>query len=188
MSASSRSRRAAAGAAAITLLSTAGLFVVGTASARADALLDVTCTPPSHSTTTYSPPLTATPQPVSGSVVTDWSSCLSASTPGLTSGTSTGTLATVARSCLSLLTPGTDTLTITWNTGASSTLTLKRTSTIAGASLITTLTGTVASGLFAGDTVAGTVVGPATDITLCTLGLGTVSTLNSLVTIEITSP
>jgi hypothetical protein len=58
---------------------------------------------------------------------------------------------------------------------------------VAGAVLVVTITGTVTSGLFAGDTVVQTVTGPATDILLCTAGLGTVSTVYSLVALEITS-
>ncbi|MGW0607853.1 hypothetical protein [Streptomyces sp. NPDC002644] len=50
-----------------------------------------------------------------------------------------------------------------------------------------TFTGTVTSGLFTGDTVLHTITGPATDVPLCTLGLGTVSSIYSIVTLEITS-
>ena len=53
--------------------------------------------------------------------------------------------------------------------------------------LVYTLTGTVTSGLFTGDTVLQTSTAPATNILLCTLGLGTVSSIYSLVTLAITS-
>ncbi|MFH8755938.1 hypothetical protein [Streptomyces atroolivaceus] len=56
-----------------------------------------------------------------------------------------------------------------------------------GAVLLFTITGTVTSGLFAGDTVVGTQTGAATDILLCTLGLGQVSSVYGLWTLEITS-
>ncbi|MGW8064249.1 hypothetical protein ACVV2G_18730 [Streptomyces ziwulingensis] len=49
------------------------------------------------------------------------------------------------------------------------------------------MTGTVTSGLFAGDTVIVTFTGPATDILLCTAGLGTVSSVYSAIALEITS-
>jgi hypothetical protein len=45
------------------------------------------------------------------------------------------------------------------------------------------MTGSVTSGLFAGDTVVAEHVGAATEILLCTLGLGAVSTIPTLTTL-----
>ncbi|GGP95196.1 hypothetical protein GCM10010278_86270 [Streptomyces melanogenes] len=59
---------------------------------------------------------------------------------------------------------------------------------VVGTVLTVTLTGTVTSGLFAGQTVAEQHVGPATDILTCTLGLGTVRSVYSTVLLEITPP
>ena len=47
-------------------------------------------------------------------------------------------------------------------------------------------TGVVTSGVFAGDSVLTNFTGPATDITLCTLGLGAASSIYTVVTVEIT--
>ncbi|MEW2266286.1 hypothetical protein ACGF5T_31915 [Streptomyces sp. NPDC047853] len=66
-------------------------------------------------------------------------------------------------------------------------MSLNRTTTVAGAVLVITYTGTVTSGLFSGDTVLLTITGPSTDITLCTLGLGTVPSTYGVVVLEITS-
>ncbi|MGW2277801.1 hypothetical protein [Streptomyces sp. NPDC001770] len=113
--------------------------------------------------------------------------CVSASTPAVTSGTATISAPPASRSCLSLLTAGTATITVTWNTSATSTLSLNRTVSLVGATIVNTYTGTVSSGLFAGDTVLMTIVQPSADITLCTLGLGTVASTYGTVVLEITS-
>ncbi|HWO63678.1 MAG TPA: hypothetical protein VNO31_26960 [Umezawaea sp.] len=96
--------------------------------------------------------------------------CTSLSHPAITSGTRTAAF-TITAGCLDLVGPGTITYTITWNTGQSSTITSNYASTVAGAVLTVVSTGTVTAGLFAGDSVVATFTGPATDITLCTLGL-----------------
>jgi hypothetical protein len=56
-----------------------------------------------------------------------------------------------------------------------------------GALLVVTATGTVTSGLFSGDAVVVTQTGPAANVLLCTLGLGTVSGIYSTLVLEITS-
>ncbi|GHD53509.1 hypothetical protein [Streptomyces galbus] len=155
--------------------------------ASAAGVLDVTCTPPSSATSTYSPPLTNTPQPSSSTVSFQFGPCVSLSQPALTSGTYTRTNPARPRSCLDLLSSSSGTFTITWNTGQTSTLSVNVTTTIAGAALVVTQTGTVTSGLFTGDTVVITQTGPADDVLLCTAGLGTVSSIYGLVTLEITS-
>jgi hypothetical protein len=48
---------------------------------------------------------------------------------------------------------------------------------IVGAVYTVTITGLVTAGVFAGDTVIRQLTGPATSITLCNLGLGTVPSL-----------
>ncbi|MFI0421015.1 hypothetical protein [Spongiactinospora sp. 9N601] len=150
------------------------------------AVLDVVCTPPSSDLVTYRPPLTATAQDVSIDATTHYGPCAAAGVPGLTSG-SRAFQGSGSRSCLSLLSSGTETFTITWNTGQTSTVSVAKLVTVAGATLVVTFTGTVTAGLFTGSRVLQTVTGPATDITLCTLGLGTVSSISSLVTLEITA-
>ncbi|RAY15734.1 hypothetical protein DPM19_08110 [Actinomadura craniellae] len=149
-------------------------------------VLDVTCIPPSSDLVTYSPPLTTTAQNVSINAATQYGPCVSLGEPGVTSG-SRSFQGTGSRSCLGLVQAGTETFTITWNTGQTSTVTVNKISNIVGATLVVTFTGTVTSGLFAGGTVLQTVTGLATDILQCTAGLGTVSSIYSLVTLEITS-
>lgn len=157
------------------------------ASAHESGLLDVTCTPPSSASVTYNPPLSNTPQVSTSSLSWQLGPCVSTSVPGLTSGTHSAVNPPRERTCLELLNTAAETRTVTWNTGATSTLSLNRTTTVAGAVLVVTFTGTVTSGLFAGDTVVATQTGPATDILLCTLGLGTVSGVYSTMVMEITS-
>lgn len=111
---------------------------------------------------------------------------MSLSHPDVDSGIRQNT-ATRTRDCVTLLNPGTTTYTITWDTGQESHLTSNRVTNVIGATLVITYTGVVTSGLFAGDTFVQTVTGPAIDITLCTLGLGTVSAIHSVVVLEITS-
>ncbi|WP_148088652.1 hypothetical protein [Saccharothrix texasensis] len=89
------------------------------------------------------------------------------------------------RTCLDLLNSGALAFTIVWNTGQTSTVSVN--ATVVGAALVVTFTGVVSSGLFTGSSVVQVVTGPATDVLLCTASLGTVSSVYSLVTLEITS-
>jgi hypothetical protein len=163
------------------------LLAAGPAGAHENGLLDVTCTPPSSSVITYNPPLTNAPQISTAALNWQLGPCVSTSVPGLTSGTVSVVKPPGTRTCLDLLAALSQTVTITWNTGATSTLSANLTVTKQGAVLLVTHTGTVTSGLFAGDTVVMTETGSATDITLCTLGLGTVSQIYSLMVVEFTS-
>jgi hypothetical protein len=79
------------------------------------------------------------------------------------------------------------TIAITWNTGQTSTVSANFNTNVVGAVLEVVITGTVTSGLFQGDTVILNQTGPATQVLQCTLGLGTVSSIYSAVTLEITS-
>ncbi|MCS7478756.1 hypothetical protein ACFFQW_12955 [Umezawaea endophytica] len=169
---------------AVSALALTALGPTGTASA---VVQDVTCTPPSSNTATYNPPLTMTPRDGTLTGTAQYGPCVSVSNPAITSGSSGGTTTVSGRTCLDLLQSGTSAFTITWNTGQTSTISANRTSTIAGGLLVVTNTGTVTSGVFAGSTVVRVITSPATDITLCTLGLGTVSSVYSLITLKIIS-
>ncbi|MBQ1099568.1 hypothetical protein KBY55_26780 [Streptomyces sp. b94] len=173
-------------------LATAGLMAAAlvfapAASASSDGLLDLTCTVPSSEATTYNPPLTLTPQDVTFSSTVQYGPCVSLSHPEITSGSRSLQVLIPDRSCLTLLEAGVVTFTITWNTGQTSTISGSRTATVVGAALVVTVTGNVTSGVFAGDSVVQTSIGPATDILACTLGLGTVDSVYSTITLEITS-
>lgn len=150
-------------------------------------VLDMTCTPPTSVLNSYSPPLTLAPQTVTVSTTALYGPCVSLSQPAITSGTRSAS-ATTTTSCADLLGPGTFTYTITWNTGQTSTLSTNYTRVAAGGVYTVTATGVVTAGVFAGDTVLVNYTGISTDITLCTLGLGTVSSLYlPLGTLELTS-
>ena len=171
----------------MTAVSVVALLVPGPAGTASAGVLDVTCTPPSSQNDTYTPPLTLTPQDVTVRSATQYGPCVSASNPAITSGSRSRTLLIPGRSCLDLLNSGSTTFTITWNTGQSSTVSSNFTSTTVGATLVVTDTGTVTSGLFTGSTVVQVLTAPAADVLLCTAGLATVSTIHSLMTLEITS-
>ncbi len=168
-------------------VSVSALLVLGPAGTASAGVLDVTCTPPSSQNTTYTPPLTMAPQDVTVGGAAQFGPCASLSNPAITSGSSALTAPVRGFSCLELLNGGSFTFTITWNTGQTSTISANYSATIAGAALVITRTGTVTSGLFAGSTVLQVLTGPAADVLLCTAGLGTVSSVYSLTTLEITS-
>ncbi|WP_306750076.1 hypothetical protein [Saccharothrix yanglingensis] len=163
------------------------LTVLGPAGTASAGVLDVTCTPPSSQSTTFTPPLTVTPQNTVVSVTGQYGPCVSLSNPAITSGSRTYIGQEPGRSCLDLLDSGPATFTITWNTGQTSTVSANSTSTIVGAAVVVTVTGTVTSGLFVGSSVVQIITGPAADVLLCTLGLGTVAGIYALATLEITS-
>ncbi|MEU1053905.1 hypothetical protein [Streptomyces sp. NPDC005876] len=165
-------------------LSLLGATVVP-ASASSAGVLDVTCA--GSQSTTYTPALTLAPQASTIAASTQYGPCVSLSQSGLTSGSRSASLSYPSRSCLDLLDSGTVTYTITWNTGQTSTISGNSTATVAGAAFVVTITGTVTSGLFAGDSAVQVNTGPATDVTLCTLGLGSVSNTYLLVALELTS-
>ncbi|MFI9005841.1 hypothetical protein ACIGNX_01240 [Actinosynnema sp. NPDC053489] len=171
----------------VTVGSTLALVVSGPAAPASAGVLDVTCTPPSSNGISYSPPLTRSPQDVTIDVTTQYGPCVSAGNPALTSGHRTISLTQPGFSCLELLNSGPVTFTITWNTGQTSTVSANYSATVVGAALVDVRTGTVTSGLFTGSTVVQTTTGPATDVLLCTAGLGTVSGIYSSVSLEITS-
>ncbi|NJP96685.1 hypothetical protein HCN51_45905 [Nonomuraea sp. FMUSA5-5] len=171
---------------AILLATALGAAVLTTAPAASAEVLDVTCTPPSSNIATYNPALTLTPQTVTVVNTAQYGPCTSASQPTLASGTRTSVNVS-SRSCLDLLAATPIAFTVTWNTGQTSTISGNSTTTIAGAVVTFTLTGTVTSGLFAGSTVVQANVAPSASLLLCTAGLGTVPSFYSLVTLEITS-
>ncbi|MET8578997.1 hypothetical protein [Streptomyces sp. NPDC005012] len=179
--------RLAALFAAAGLLVAAFVFAPAAGASTHRGLLDLTCTVPSSEATTYKPPLTLTSQDVTFSSTVQYGPCVSLSRPEISSGSRSLQVLTPDRSCLTLLETAVSDFTITWNTGRTSTVSGHRTATVVGAALVVTVTGNVTSGVFAGDSVVQTSTGPATDILACTLGLGSVDSVYSTVTLEITS-
>jgi hypothetical protein len=165
----------------------AATAVTAPASPARAGVADVTCTPPSSQTNTYSPALTDTKQPTTDTYSDQLGPCVSLSQPGITSGTDIRQKNIPEQSCFDLLGSGSMTNTITWNTGQTSTYEENFTFTDVGAVVTFTGTGTVTSGLFAGDTVAVNATGVSTAIAECELGLGTVSSEYLTATLEITS-
>jgi hypothetical protein len=187
-----RTRAAGTGTllAAVCLLLVGALVTASPAGASAkgsSGLLDVTCTPPSSAVSSYSPPLSNTPQISQSTISYQFGPCLSLSQPNVTSGSSVVTNPPRQRTCLDLLAGGSMTIVITWNTGQTSTVSANFNTNVVGAVLEVVITGTVTSGLFQGDTVLLDQTGPATQVLQCTLGLGTVSSIYSAATLEITS-
>ncbi|WP_257132584.1 MULTISPECIES: hypothetical protein [unclassified Streptomyces] len=119
-------------------------------------------------------------------ITRDLSTCTSLSVPAITSAPVTVHTVTIpSYSCLTLLNSAPTTISFTWNNGATTVVTGTRIVNLAAAVLTTTVTGTVTSGLFAGDTVVYQLIAPATDVLACTLGLGTVSRIDSIATLAI---
>jgi hypothetical protein len=152
----------------------------------AQAGIDVSCVPPSSIVVTYDPPLTNQPQTVSRTASIQYGPCVSVSHPALTSGT-TIVGGTVTTSCVELLRANTFVQSITWNTGETSTISGNRSVSIVGGTVTATSTGTVTAGLFTGSTFVQEAAGVATDIVLCTAGLGTVPSLYNTITMTMTS-
>ncbi|MGN6556829.1 MAG: hypothetical protein ACTHLH_02310 [Solirubrobacterales bacterium] len=167
----------------------AALLVV--ASPASASVLDATCTPPSSQSALYNPPLTETPQAVTLTLFTSLDPCVSATDPAIASGTVGPDKFTVPNppglTCSSLLGTVPVRYTIHWNTGQTSQVTGNSTVVLKAGVLTTVLTGSVTEGLFKGDTVVQNGTGVDPGIALCNLGLGTVSSVYEVFTLEITS-
>ncbi|MET9716854.1 hypothetical protein ABZZ46_15745 [Streptomyces rochei] len=147
------------------------------ASASPQALDTLNCT--SSSSTTYDPPITLVPQTSKRTINQAYGPCVgTGAAADVTGGTHTSSNITL-RSCLQLLSTATVSWTIKWNNGESSTVTAQRVSNLAGAVFTNTFTGTVTSGFLEGHTFVETMTAPSTQITACTLGLGSVSSLGA---------
>lgn len=172
--------------AAGTALAAVGISLLGPAAAAdaAPQLLDtLTCT--STSTTTYSPAITTTPSTTTRTIHQTYGPCVgTGSAAGITGGTHDDSN-TTSRSCLQLLSTATVTWTIHWNTGQQSTVTANRVSNLAGAVFTNTFTGTVTAGPLQGHAFVETMTAPSTQITACTLGQGSVSSLGAVHTLNI---
>jgi hypothetical protein len=169
------------------LLIAVGSIPFSTAEAAATGT-DLTCTPPSSASLTFNPPLTNSPQPSLFSISRQYGPCVAPTHPEVTAGVSTVAGLSPDATCARLLGAQPVTITISWNTGQTTTLSGNSLNTIVGVNLVSTTTGTVTAGLFAGDTFVHTAVYTATDLLLCIAGLGTVSSLFGQITLEIITP
>lgn len=143
----------------------------------------VACTLGSN-TATYNPPLTNVPQDTVITRDIHHKTCVSTE-PGLHSGTVYASALAPNRSCLELVGQGKNSSTIVWNTGQTSTYTASSNATIAGAVYTVTTVGVVTDGLFKNQTLTTNSTGLATDILTCTLGLGTVRKIDTVVNMVI---
>jgi hypothetical protein len=169
------------------LLIVVGSIPFSTAEAAA-AGTDLTCTPPSSASLRFDPPLTNSPQPSLFSISRQYGPCVAPTHPEVTAGVSTVAGLSPDATCARLLGAQPVTITITWNTGQTTTLSGNSVNSIVGVNLISTTTGTVTAGLFAGDTFVHTAVYTGTDLLLCLADLGTVSSLFGQITLEIVAP
>ncbi|MGW0931411.1 hypothetical protein [Streptomyces sp. NPDC002644] len=146
----------------VSLLSTT-MVLAPAAQARSGSLVDIVCE--GNETSTYSPPLTNTPQ-TTGVQSTENYTCSSLLT-GVSSGTSSVTISGTY-SCVLSLQPFTATSTYHWNTGQTSTaeygVTLAR---AADGTTTVTAIGTVTAGLGQGAAFTNVIVKPALDLTAC---------------------
>jgi hypothetical protein len=161
----------------------AGLFAA--APAKAD-VVDLACTPPSNEVNTFDPPLTNEPQPTTITTTRHYNPCVSLTHPTVVSGTSSSE-SDITTSCFELLNSRSFTKKIKWNTGQTSTLSGTYQASQVGVTIVVTSTGTVTSGLFAGQSFVETKESPSTDITLCTAGLSEVDTVFGVLTLSIYS-
>ncbi|WP_328723511.1 hypothetical protein OHT52_31085 [Streptomyces sp. NBC_00247] len=165
-------------AAAVTSVASCLLFATPASAGVADA----TCLLGTE-TTTYSPPVTLTPQSVHINTVRQLGPCLSTN-PAITTGTMNISF-NATRSCLTVASPSTATLTINWNNGQTSTLLVNYVNNNAAGQIVSVGTGAVTAGLFAGDSAVVVNVGPTLDTLNC--ALNGISSRTGTFTLELTS-
>lgn len=165
---------------AAALTSSASCMLLATPAAAGVA--DATCLLGTE-TTTYSPPVTLTPQTVHINTVRQLGPCLSPNS-AITTGTMNISF-DATRSCLTVASPSTATLTINWNTGQSSTLLVNYVNNNAAGQIVSVGTGAVTSGLFAGDSAVIVNTGPTLDTLQC--ALNGIESRTGTFTLELTS-
>ncbi|WP_282202236.1 hypothetical protein [Kitasatospora fiedleri] len=151
--------------------------------AHAAPLSTLTCA--STSTTTYDPPITLSPTTTTRTIHQVYGPCMGTGAAAAVTGGTHDDSNVTQRSCLQLLATAQVSWTIHWSNGQQSTVTTQRVSNLAGAVFTNTFTGTVTSGLLAGHAVVETMTSPSTQITACTLGAGSVSSLGAVHTLNI---
>ncbi|MGW7271731.1 hypothetical protein ACWGH5_14515 [Streptomyces sp. NPDC054864] len=148
------------------------------ANASTQALDTLTCT--GTSTTTYDPPITSATASSTRTIDQTYGPCVGTGGAAAITGGTHNSSNTTSRSCLQLLSTATVSWTIHWSNGQSSTVTAQRVSNLAAAVFTNTFTGSVTSGYLQGHSFVETMTAPSLQITACTLGLGSVSSLGAL--------
>lgn len=131
---------------------------------------------------TYNPGVTDSPQSIGVTYTVDLGTCVSLTHTSIVTGTSGGS-AVQTMSCDDVLSASQGSQEIDWNTGQVSGFSYTRTVIRVNGTSILTLTGTIDSGLFAGDTAVMTIADPAAQFLACQDpgGLSAVSGTTSLV-------
>ncbi|MGW2277815.1 hypothetical protein [Streptomyces sp. NPDC001770] len=178
-----RAGRAVSALCALAALGT-GLFAIPTAQAAPASralVADLAC-PAGNQNVSFSPGVTLTPRTVSVTYDLALGVCVSLAQPGITGGTSGGTVS-LTLDCLDLLGTSMTTQTFLWSDGQTSTLSFTRTVTIINGQTVLTLTGPVSAGVFSGRSAVLTVVEPALDVLACesTLGLRSQAGVTTLI-------
>lgn len=132
--------------------------------------------------TSYSPPLTDTPQPVTTSTTTLYQPCVNVTNPlEFRTGISAATFGPSERSCQSLLRVLPGRQLIRWSTGGTSTFTFTTFITSSNGILQVTETGSITDGDFRGRTAVSVVAVLQTDLAACaTTGVASVGGLATL--------
>jgi hypothetical protein len=161
----------------------AALVPAALATPQASALDLVRCTA-GWETVTFSPPLTTTPQLVTGTTTGTYDPCVVVSGLSVTSRTSThsGTTGPSTRTCNDLLTSRLGQRVIHWSTGATSTFTFTGTvNTVGGDVLQALMIGTITAGEFEGLPATAIVLLTASDLDACaTTGVRALSGLSTI--------
>jgi hypothetical protein len=171
--------------AAVALMVAAGGLLSGTPAHA--AVIDISCVRPSTDVLKFTPPLQLAPaQPTVVDKTTTYKPCQSPTAPNVVSGFLHTVVTLSSDACPMVLNPGVVNQTITWNTGATSTLTLNRTASLSGTTLTVNFIGTVTAGLFTGSNAKQVYVASTPDLAACLAGTGaTVPTIKSSVNLTI---
>lgn len=149
------------------------LLVAGLMQTPAQAAVgDLTCTVSNNSA--FTPGLRLVEQQTHIAYDVGYSDCTSMSHPEITSGSHSGTF-DGPRGCLSLPPSHTPTVTITWNTGETSTIAATASGYDAGGQTLHTITGTVIDGVFADAVFAELIVQVNPKLTQCLASPGVTS-------------
>jgi hypothetical protein len=166
--------------AAATIL-VAGAALLPAASAQAATLGTLTCQGTDF--TTFAPALTSTPTPTLIFGDDTYGPCVSTDTT-ISGGFDYTQTSNPNASCATLLSGGNGSTTITWNNGNFSTFSYTASTIDVNGEIITTETGTITSGEFAGNLATEVVILPTLDLTACRSGTG-LATASGTVTLEI---
>lgn len=145
---------------------------VTAAPAQAGGALDLTCQ--GMQTISYAPGVVVTPKQVVFKATEDFSSCVSVQDPTIQKGAYTSTSQALL-SCLAVLTPGSGAKTFTWSNKQTSVFTYTSNVSQVLGQTVMTLTGTITSGKFMGDTAVQVVTTTTPDALKCLAPPGVLS-------------